>query len=172
MKPLCTFSTIEDFWRYFNHIPKPSEVFYDGENRKIVGPKNTKIEGYSLFKRGIEPEWSDAANKTGGEWFIRQNLELDVLDMYWQNLVMGSIGESIEDGADTSPNKKGLSVVNGARVVDKGKGYPMFRIELWMSTRDAEVKEQVRNKLVECITDGLPPSRKKGSPKFDWKDHS
>eukprot|EP00957_Ditylum_brightwellii_P038404 2902943-Ditylum_brightwellii.AAC.1 len=34
MKQLCKFKTIENFWRYFNHIPKPSDVFYDGETRK------------------------------------------------------------------------------------------------------------------------------------------
>lgn len=171
MKPLCTFSTIEDFWRYFNHLPKPSEVFYDGNNRKVVGPASKRIEEYSLFKKGIEPEWGDDANKTGGEWFIRQTLPMDVLDMYWQNLVMGCIGETIEHGADTTADKSGFDVVNGARVVDKGKHYPMFRLELWLSTRDAEVKEQIKTRLVECVTDGLPPN-KKGPTKFDWKDHS
>lgn len=170
MKPLCTFSTIEDFWRYFNFVPKPSEVFYDGDSRKVVGPSAKRVEEYSLFKKGIEPKWEDDANKSGGEWFIRQTLDMDVLDMYWQNLVMGCIGESIEDGADAS--RCGGDVVNGARVVDKGKGYPVFRLELWINTRDAEVKEQIRARLVECVTDGLPPHKKKGPPKFDWKDHS
>ncbi len=172
MKPLCTFSTVEDFWRYFNHVPKPSKVFYDGETRKVVGPETRKIEEYSLFKKGIEPEWGDDANKTGGEWFIRQPLDMDVLDMYWQNLVMGCIGEAIEDGADTSVKKDGMNVVNGARVVDKGTKYPIFRLELWINTKDAAVKERIKTKLVECVTDGLPPSKKRGPPKFDWRDHS
>lgn len=172
MKPICTFSTIEDFWRYFNHVPKPSQVFYDGENRKVVGPTRKSIEEYSLFKKGILPQWEDEANKTGGEWFIRQTLDMDVLDMYWQNLVLGCIGESIEDGADSTENKTSPNVVNGARVVDKGKGYPMFRLELWLNSRDADMKEQVKTKLVECVTNGLPPNARKGPPKFDWKDHS
>ena len=98
MKALCTFSTIEDFWRYFNHIPKPSEVFFDGDCHKRVGEKNEKIEEYSLFKKGIEPEWGDPRNCDGGEWFWRTNLDSDVLDLFWQNMVLGVVGETLENG--------------------------------------------------------------------------
>ena len=171
MKALCSFKTIEDFWRYFNHIPKPSEVFYDGDTRKIVGPKKKTVEEYSLFKKGIEPEWGDPRNATGGEWFLRKNLESDVLNMYWQNLVMGCIGEVIEDRTDITEDKSGPVVVNGARVVDKGKGVPMFRLELWINTKDPVIKERVRGVMADVMTDGLP-QLKRGPPKFDWRDHS
>lgn len=168
MKPLCSFSTIEDFWSYFNHLPKPSEVFFDGECKKNVGPDNKVIEEYSLFKKGIEPEWGDPANKSGGEWFCRSHFESDILNMYWQNMVMGVIGEAIEEGSDDG---NGIPVINGIRVVDKGKQYPMFRLEIWLSTKDHNIRERIRSKLIEVVSDGLPPSRK-GSPKFEWKDHS
>uniref|UniRef100_A0A6U0SXB6 Eukaryotic translation initiation factor 4E n=2 Tax=Eucampia antarctica TaxID=49252 RepID=A0A6U0SXB6_9STRA len=168
MKPLCSFSTIEDFWRYFNHLPKPSEVFFDGEGKKIVGNNDKVVEEYSLFKKGIEPEWGDVANKSGGEWFFRSHLESDVLNMYWQNMVMGVIGEAIEDGSDDG---NGIPIVNGIRVVDKGKQYPMFRLEIWLSTKEQNARDRIRSKLIEVVTDGLPTSRK-GSPKFEWKDHS
>ena len=85
MKQLCKISTVEDFWRYFQHVPKPSQVFFDGDCRKLVGTEAKTIEEYSFFKNGIEPEWGDPQNLTGGEWFCRQYLELDVLDLYWQN---------------------------------------------------------------------------------------
>merc|ERR1719296_343410 len=75
MKQLCSFTTVEGFWQYFTHIPKPSEVFFDGENRKRVGPDSKQIGEYSLFKKGIEPEWGDPANRTGGEWFCRQAMD-------------------------------------------------------------------------------------------------
>ena len=166
MKQLCSFATLEDFWRYFNYIPKPSEVFYDGDSRKRVGPENKTVEEYSLFKRGIEPEWGDRANQSGGEWFCRQHFEGDMLNLYWQNLVLGVVGESIEDGADSLSTH-----INGCRVVDKGKAYPMFRIELWINTKNAAIKEKVRLKMLEVVTDGVPTSRK-GPPKFEWKDHS
>ena len=86
MKQLCKISTVEDFWRYFQHLPKPSQVFFDGDCRKLVGTEAKTIEEYSFFKNGIEPEWGDPQNLTGGEWFCRQYLELDVLDLYWQRL--------------------------------------------------------------------------------------
>jgi translation initiation factor 4E len=166
MKVLGTFNTIEDFWRYFNHVPRPSEIFYDGESKKKVGMNNEVIEEYSLFKKGIEPEWGDAKNKPGGEWFWRTHLEADVLDLFWQNLVLGVIGESIEEPS------LGLHI-NGARVVDKGKNYPIFKIELWMDTKDVEVREKIRTKLVECLTNGLPGHKfAKNNPRFEWKDHS
>jgi len=169
MKELCSFSTIEDFWTYFNHVPKPSAVFYDGDSRKKVGPDRKTIEEYSLFKRGIEPEWGDAQNVTGGEWYVRQHLEGSVLDMFWQNLVMGVVGETIEDGVA----KNGSNVVNGVRVVDKSRNLPIFRLEIWINSKDAEVKEKVKTKLVQVVTDGVPGSAMvKGPPKFEWKDHA
>lgn len=168
MKQLCAFSTIEDFWRYFNHIPKPSEVFFDGDSRKRVGLEGKTVEEYSLFKRGIEPEWGDPQNCTGGEWYCRAYLDGDVLNLYWQNLVLGVIGETIEGGSEETGVYE--SFINGVRVVDKGKSYPMFRLELWINTKNPEVKERIRSRMMDIMTDGLPPS-KKGHPKFDWKDH-
>jgi translation initiation factor 4E len=166
MKQLCAFQTAEDFWQYFNHLPRPSEVFFDGDCRKKLGEEEKTVEEYSLFKKGIEPEWGDPKNVTGGEWFCRQYFELDVLDLYWQNLVMGVIGETIEDAADDDENH-----INGARVVDKSRNFPMYRLEIWIDTRDPVIKERIRKKLIDVTTDGQPPSRKM-QPKFDWKDHS
>jgi len=169
MSELCHISTAEEFWRYWNHIPKPSEVFFDGEFRKKVGPEGKTIEEFSLFKKGIEPEWTDPMNVVGGEWFCRQYFDADVLDLYWQNLVMGVIGETIEDAVDEEKTQK--DHINGCRIVDKSRGYPMYKLEIWVSTRDPVIKERIRTRLLEVMTDGQPPSRK-GHPKFDWKDHS
>lgn len=166
MKELCSFATIEDFWRYFNHIPHPSKVFFDGDYKKKVGEKNETIEEFSLFKKGIEPEWSDPRNSTGGEWFWRANFEGEVLDLYWQNIVLGCIGETIEDPALGSH-------ICGARVVDKGRNYPIFKVELWIGTKDASVREKIRERLVETMTHGLPSHKvARNGPRFEWKDHS
>lgn len=164
MKELCSFSTVEDFWRYFNFIPRPSEVFFDGETKKRVGPNNDIIEEYSLFKKGIEPEWGDPRNKTGGEWFWRVGgLDGPALDLFWQNMVLGTIGETMEDPTI------GLHV-NGARVVDKGKNYPIFKLELWIDSKDSGVREQIKTKLVEAMVHDNKIA--KSTPKFEWKDHS
>jgi hypothetical protein len=169
MKQLCSFSTVEDFWRYFNHIPKPADIFFDGDSRKRIGPTNKTVEEYSLFKKGVEPEWADPANATGGEWFCRQYLDGDVLNLCWQNLVLGLVGETIEDGVSGGEGLR--SYINGCRVVDKGKSYPMFRLELWISTKNPDIKEKIRAKLMEVLTEGTPSTRKRPT-KVEWKDHS
>lgn len=193
MLALCSYNTVEDFWRFWNHIPRPSEVFFDGEFRKKVDGKT--IEEYSLFKKGIEPEWGDPQNSTGGEWMCRQSLDGAVLDLYWQNLVLAVIGETLEEGltlttAATEPetdndNNSSLpkDAINGVRVVDKSKGYPMFRLEIWLSTRDATVRETIKEKLQTMMVEGQSNIRQQQQqgggrsnahtphPKFEWKDH-
>merc|ERR1712194_785899 len=111
-------------------------------------------------------------NLTGGEWFCRQYLELDVLDLYWQNLVMSCVGETINDAVAPEEGENIQQYVNGARVVDKSRRYPMYKLELWLNTRDPVIKEKIKLKLVEIITDGQPPSKRPTATKFDWRDHS
>jgi hypothetical protein len=167
MSELCRFQSVESFWQFFNHIPQPSDVFFDGENRKKVGPEGRTVEEYSLFKKGIEPEWGDPQNVSGGEWFCRQYFEADLLDLYWQNLVLAAVGESLEDCIEDDKEDH----INGVRVVDKSRGFPMYKLEIWLKTRNPDVVQKVRAKLMEVITDGQPQTRK-AHPKFDWKDHS
>jgi hypothetical protein len=162
MTALCEFQTVEEFWRYFNHIPTPSQVFFDGECRKKVGESGKTVEEYSLFKKGIEPEWGDPANVTGGEWFCRQFFEGTILDLYWLNLVLAVVGETMDSTGD---------IVNGCRIVDKSRQYPMFKLELWLKIRDKSTAEEIKQRLLDIVTDGQPPGRK-GHPKFEWKDHS
>lgn len=176
MKQLCDFQTVQDFWGYFNHLPTPSQVFFDGECRKKVGLEAKTVEEYSLFKKGIEPEWGDPANACGGEWFCRAYFEPEILDLYWQNLVMGLVGETIEEVViDMASNRKDNCTldhfINGARVVDKSRTFPMYKLEVWISTKDVKIRELIRKRLVEVMTDGQAPGRK-GHPKFEWKDHS
>ncbi|GMH74126.1 hypothetical protein TL16_g06377 [Triparma laevis f. inornata] len=52
IQPICTFTTVENFWQYYNHIPKPGKCFFDGESRASVGPDNKVIDELSLFKKG------------------------------------------------------------------------------------------------------------------------
>ncbi|EGB04649.1 hypothetical protein AURANDRAFT_16004, partial [Aureococcus anophagefferens] len=79
-KKLFSFSTVEEFWNNYVHIPPPSDSF-------------------SIFKEGIAPEWEDSANINGGEWNLRKSgrgNEGDMIDEWWQNLVLGLIGETID----------------------------------------------------------------------------
>jgi hypothetical protein len=40
LQPLCHISTVEEFWQNYNHIPKPSVCFFDGDFKTKVGPSN------------------------------------------------------------------------------------------------------------------------------------
>uniref|UniRef100_A0A7S2CL47 Eukaryotic translation initiation factor 4E n=1 Tax=Florenciella parvula TaxID=236787 RepID=A0A7S2CL47_9STRA len=162
---LGAFNTVEDFWKCYSHLPAPSAVFYDGKSRKRVGPPGDDrvIESFSLFKQGIEVEWEDPANIRGGEWWIRKSLKTDVLDRYWNNLVLGLVGCTIENGNE----------ITGARVVDKAaKGaYTMFRIELWLRTKDPTIRQQLRDSMIEVMTDGDQNKANELQNDFQWKMH-
>lgn len=180
MSQVCGFNTVEKFWKYFNFIPTPSTIFFDGECKKRINDSKI-VEEYSLFQKGIEPEWGDTANVTGGEFFCRLALDSDTVDLYWQNLVLAVVGGTL-DQEITAGQKKKKSVVNGCRILDKARGYPMFKLEVWLSVRDHATKEIIKSKLLDIITDGqqqpavagggASANRGKTAPKFEWKDHS
>ncbi|KAL3926058.1 MAG: hypothetical protein SGPRY_003485 [Prymnesium sp.] len=77
MEKLVEFATVEDFWNAWNHIPKPSQIFFDGKSKKCFADRS--VESFSLFKKGIKPEWEDPANRAGAEWFLRRNYPLQQL---------------------------------------------------------------------------------------------
>jgi len=106
-----TFATVEDFWRYYNHMAKPTQL----ENNS----------NYQLFKAGIKPLWEDAANAKGGKWIIQLKKSKGRLcDEYWENLVLGMIGETLEVddeicGAVMSRRKAGDKIALWNRSSDK-----------------------------------------------------
>jgi hypothetical protein len=171
-RKLFTFDTVEEFWRYYAHIPTPSAVFYDGKaGKKRVGkpPDDRQIESFSLFKDGISPEWEDSANMSGGEWNLRKSSrdgrDSPMIDDWWQNIVLGLVGHTIEDKDE----------ICGARIVDKSgnKGSnQVFRIELWLRTKDSKVIKKILDKMIEVMLDGKQPKgRGLGADDFQWKMH-
>ena len=103
-----------------NNIPKPSEIFTTGSGSKKFADRT--VDGFSLFKSGIRPEWEDSANAHGGEWSCRKGMKPSELDGHWESVLLGLIGETIDAGDE----------VCGARIVDKSKGdRPIYRLELW-----------------------------------------
>lgn len=182
MKPLCSFQSIVEFLQHFNYIPVPSKIFFDGESRKKVGDEGKTIEEYSLFKDGIEPEWGDPANVTGGEWFIRHALDKHVLDGYWENLLLAVVGETMEDDLRKHAGKsreEWKPVINGVRVVDKCRGnFAQVKIEMWVATREPALKDHLKVLMEKYMTDGVVgPSGGKGNnnkqgPRYEWKSHN
>jgi hypothetical protein len=63
-------------------------VFFDGVIRKEV--EGVTFEAYSIFKKGIRPEWEDPANQFGSDLCCRKLNQFDMADTYWENLVFGT----------------------------------------------------------------------------------
>lgn len=143
MHQLCTFNTLEEFWGYWNNIPKPSEMFGDSNvKRKFV---NRTVSSFSIFKDGIRPEWEDPENENGGEWSIRKRLFPESLNQVWDNLILGLIGEDIDP----------VNEITGARIVHRTrKGQDFIRLELWLRTRDRDLADQIRDRLLKTLESG------------------
>jgi translation initiation factor 4E len=86
LRPIGSFGTVEDFWRYYNYIVKPSRM----ENNA----------NQHLFKKDVKPMWEDSANVKGGKWIIILKGDKGLLDATWDNLVLALIGETLEAGDD------------------------------------------------------------------------
>jgi hypothetical protein len=139
-----------------------SDVFGDGQNKIYV--EGRIIKAFCLFKKGIQPRWEDVANKTGSELVASKQYAPEVLDVFWENLVMGLIGETIDEGDEIC----GCRVVNQTR-----KGKPTFKIELWLRTTDETMGLKIKSKLCDVLTDfeGSKPGSKIRAPEFEIIKH-
>lgn len=110
LRPIGTFSTVEDFWRYYNHLVKPSKLEINSN--------------YHFFKDGIKPMWEDSANSKGGKWVLTFK-DKNLLDGCWENVVLGMIGETLD-----IDNEICGAVISRRKAGD--------RIALWNKTKDNE----------------------------------
>jgi hypothetical protein len=74
-KPIYSFNTIQDFWKFYNAIED----------------YNTNM--YFLMREGVFPLWEDAKNRDGGCWSYI--IEKDEIREHWTNISAKMIGESI-----------------------------------------------------------------------------
>ena len=88
VKKLSTFSTIEDFWKIFQHLKKPEEL-------------NTGIE-IDLFKNEIKPVWEEEVNKNGGK--IALKLNKNFTSIIWEELIFAFIGGNFPDNIKNEIN--------------------------------------------------------------------
>jgi translation initiation factor 4E len=110
LREIGTFGTVEDFWRYYNHMMKPSKM----ENNA----------NYHLFKKGVKPMWEDEANAKGGKWVLMMK-DKNILDSAWENVVLALIGETLD-----VDNEVCGAVVSRRKAGD--------RIAVWNRDRDNE----------------------------------
>jgi translation initiation factor 4E len=79
LKKIASFSTLEDFFRYYVYLKSASEV-----------ERNTDL---SIFKEGYKPLWESCPD--GGCWFFRFKKSDDPqeIDLRWEKLVFALIGK-------------------------------------------------------------------------------
>lgn len=77
LKPLGSFYTVQDFWKYYNNIPSVEQL----------GPRTS----YHVMKKGIRPLWEDEHNIFGGNlsFKIPKNDTPEV----WLRFLLALIGE-------------------------------------------------------------------------------
>ncbi|KUF67077.1 Methylglutaconyl-CoA hydratase [Phytophthora nicotianae] len=145
---LCTFSTVEEFWGYWNNIPSPSQVLFDGFTRKKFADRT--VEGFAVFKEDIVPEWEDPENKNGGEWSIRKEVGAQELDEFWEKLVLGAIGELIDPGNEVT----GVRVIHKNNKKDKKDSGNNYRYEIWLRGLSRAKADEIRNRTMDVVNSG------------------
>jgi len=108
---IATVDTIEDFWQIYNYIEPASKL----------GPGCD----YAVFKKGIQPDWEDFQNMSGGRWIINSDKTNrgDILDSHWLEIIFILIGEHADEFAH---------MMNGAVINIRPKG---DKLAVWL--RDA-----------------------------------
>lgn len=143
---VASFGTVKGFWKYWNHLPQPSELL---ENKKIVREQPDGqiqvVDAIMLFREGVRPEWEDRTNANGGhfQFQLKPQLGGGQIDEYWNNLVIGMVGSTIEPAG----------IITGIRLVDKVQQNraSSVRIEVWFSNFDDTENVDLLQRNVEKI---------------------
>lgn len=128
------------------------------------GGQKQVVDAIMIFKENIKPMWEDELNASGGHFqysFRSSQTTGPQLDEYWNNLVLGLIGGTIDP--------KGM--VTGVRLVDKlnNKGGGNIRIEAWFRDyADVEGRAELQTSIETAMCtklDGTAGERIKGEMK-------
>eukprot|EP01070_Trichotokara_eunicae_P004995 Trichotokara_eunicae@DN4281_c0_g1_i5.p1 len=139
MKEIDSVETVDGFWRIWNSIPQPSELYNSKKMVRSIGGQNQVVDALMIFRTGVKPMWEDDQNARGGHWEykVRTLPHFAMVDEYWNNLVLGLIGGTIEP----------FDMLMGVRLVDKlgGRGGQCIRIEVWFGegTKKGEKEKTV-----------------------------
>uniref|UniRef100_A0A1D1YHF2 eIF-4F 25 kDa subunit n=1 Tax=Anthurium amnicola TaxID=1678845 RepID=A0A1D1YHF2_9ARAE len=82
LRPVHTFSTVEDFWGLYNNIHHPSKLVSGAD--------------FHCFKNKIEPKWEDPVCANGGKWTI--GCTRGKVDTWWLYTLLAMIGEQFDYG--------------------------------------------------------------------------
>ncbi|PKI69075.1 hypothetical protein CRG98_010544 [Punica granatum] len=126
MRPIYTFSTVEEFWSLYNNIHHPSTL--------AVG-----VDLY-CFNHKIEPKWEDPVCANGGKWTVNFNRYKS--DTCWLYTLLAMIGEQFDHGDE----------ICGAVVNVRGK---QERISLWTKNASNESAMVIYLHLVDIYSEML-----------------
>jgi len=148
---VVSFETAQEFWEVWDSVPQPGELF---ESKMFVKESSksgvSSVAGFMVFRDGIKPEWQDPANAGGGHFQINVKPAAGggTLDEWWNNLVLGMIGETME----CSSRINGVLLRDRTGGTTKGKALDAVRLEIWYhcSTTDEE-KEALKKSLERCL---------------------
>merc|ERR1712183_727747 len=161
------FSTVQDFWKLWNHMPQPSELL---DQKRMVREQPDGlhvIDAIMIFREGVRPEWEDKLNESGGhfQFQLKPSVGGGQIDEYWNNLVLGMIGGMIEPS----------HMITGLRLVDKLSGPRQangIRIEVWFTEfQNLEGVNELKRNVEKCMAtrlDGVIGT----VPKCEVKTHS
>merc|ERR1712039_145142 len=124
------------------------------------------IDALMIFRDGIRPEWEDKTNATGGhfQYQLKPNSGGGQIDEYWNNLVLGLVGSTIEPA----------QMITGVRLVDKLSGpraAGVVRVEVWFSNYDdTQAVSALKKNVEKCMATRLDGSLGH-LPKGETKSH-
>lgn len=149
---VAAFSTVKQFWKYWNHLPQPSELLEGKKFVRETADSRSVVDALMVFREGIKPEWEDETNATGGHFQFQLKAALGggIIDEYWNNIILGMVGGTIEPA----------EMITGARLVDKRQQRSSFvRVEVWFSNyEDTEKVDLLQKHLEKCMLTRLDGS--------------
>lgn len=134
---LVALGAFDDFgmlFRYHHHVPPPGRVFCGREACAVHG---RRVEGYGVFREGVQPAWEDPSNAGGGSITARQALSSTQLDAVWLPLCMSLCNEEFGDAT-------GIRIVHK---LDRRAGLT-HKVEVWLPNSPVAKIETVRATLV------------------------
>lgn len=166
---VASFSTVKGFWKYWNHLPQPSELL-DGKKfiREQPDGGRSVVDAIMVFKENVRPEWEDRSNAHGGhfQFQLKPGLGGGQVDEYWNNIIFGMVGGTIEPA----------DMITGVRLVDKLGQFKSaaIRVEVWFSNfDDVEKVDLLQRNLEKCMATRLDGSQSQGAwGKTDKKSHT
>jgi hypothetical protein len=131
MKELFSIDNLASLWQYINAMKLPSEF------------GNGSVE-LALFRQGVEPDWEHEPCSNGGRWSARLDRvqSADSLDQSWLNLMLGAVGESLVEAAESQE-------ILG--VAFSGKGQHNKRVSVWVGVRDKDRVLEIGNAVKENL---------------------